>query len=118
MHMNFKSIRKTVEELLMKNSSTVHVDILYDTYIEFIKEFVRCVDRRFKNVKKWDIETLDVAVDVVSDNLGGSAKVYEIWDEIWDAKIDKRDVRLDIVKIFLDIIDMAERKYGEEPVNK
>jgi|UniRef100_A0A7J2U139 hypothetical protein len=116
--MNLKFIRKAIEELLMKNLNRVNVDVIYDVYVEFVKEFASGIDKRFKNVEKWDIEMLDEAVDAISDSLGGSAKVYEVWDEIWDAKIERRDVETNVIKSILDIIDLAEKKYGRKTIDK
>jgi hypothetical protein len=116
--MNLKFIRKAIEELLMKNLNRVNVDVIYDVYVEFVKEFASDIDKRFKNVEKWDIEMLDEAVDAISDSLGGSAKVYEVWDEIWDAKIERRDVETNVIKSILDIIDLAEKKYGRKTIDK
>jgi len=116
--MDLKFFRRAIEELLTRSQGNVNANALYDIYIEFVKEFVKAIDKRFKDVQRWDIEVLDEAVDAISDKLGKSAKVYEIWDEIWDAKIEKRVVKVEIIKAFLNIIDLAERKYGGKETNK
>jgi hypothetical protein len=116
--MDLKFFRRAIEELLTRSQGNVNANALYDIYIEFVKEFVKAIDKRFKDVQRWDIEVLDEAVDAISDKLGKSAKVYEIWDEIWDAKIEKRVVKVEIIKAFLNIIDLAERKYGGKEANK
>ncbi|MDK6029509.1 hypothetical protein QPL79_09045 [Ignisphaera sp. 4213-co] len=108
--MNLKEIRKSIESLIDKDS--VDVDVVYDLYVEFVKEMSKNISHKYKDVDAWNIEMLDEAVDLICDYLNGSSKVIEVWDAIWDAKIDKRKISGDVVLKFLDVVKMAEKLYG------
>ncbi|MEL9939759.1 MAG: hypothetical protein QW632_00530 [Ignisphaera sp.] len=108
--MGLEEIRQSLE--MLSNRDYVDADTLYNLYVEFIKEVSAKVDNRFKEIEKWDIETLDEAVELVCDYLNGSSKVLDVWDSIWDAKIDKRKVDKNVVMDFLYIVKLAERMYG------
>lgn len=108
--MGLEEIRQNLETL--SNRDDVDAETLYNLYVEFIKEVSTRVDNRFKEIEKWDIETLDEAVELVCDYLNGSSKVLDVWDSIWDAKIDKRKVDKSVIMDFLYIVKLAERMYG------
>ncbi|MEM0026397.1 MAG: hypothetical protein QXT53_00490 [Ignisphaera sp.] len=108
--MGLEEIRQSLE--MLSNRDDVDADALYNLYVEFIKEVSTKIDSRFKDVEKWDIETLDEAVELICDYLNGSSKVLDVWDSIWDAKIDKRKISKNVVMDFLYIVKLAERMYG------
>lgn len=108
--MGLEDIRKSLE--MLSNRDYVDANTLYDLYVEFVKEVLAKIDDKFKNVERWDIETLDEAVELLCDYLNGSSKVLDVWDSIWDAKIDRRGISKDVVMDFLHIVKLAEKIYG------
>ena len=60
----------------------------------------------------WTIEMLDSAVDKISDALGNSAMVLDLWDELWEALIDRKELNretLQKLKLILHRIDRRLR---------
>ena len=103
------AIKKSIEELLSNNTGEIDVEKVYSLSVEFIKEFTKIVDKRFEDAEWWRIEVLDDAVDVISDKLGGIAAIYEVWDAIWDAKIERKKVSVETLRKLLSIVELAER---------
>jgi hypothetical protein len=111
------AIKKSIEEILSSNPSEIDAEKAYSLSVEFIKEFAKIVDKRFEDAEWWHIEVLDDAVDIISDKLGSIAAIYEVWDAIWDAKIERKKVSVETLRKLLRIIELAERmcKMGKAP---
>lgn len=107
--MSLGVIKERVHRWVNENSEK-GIDEVYETFIEFIKVVAPVIDNRFKRIYKWTIEILDDAVDSLCDYLHGSSAVIVLWDDIWDAKIEKRSISSEKIKLFLKIIDEVERK--------
>jgi hypothetical protein len=93
------------------------VDEVYETFVEFIKVIAPMIDDRFKRIDRWNIEILDEVVDRLCDYLYGSSIAIDLWDEIWDAKIDRKTISKEKIKAFSKIIDEVERRAVNKHIN-
>ncbi len=107
--MSLGTIKERVYRWISENNEK-SVDEVYETFVEFIKVVAPIIDNRFKRIDRWNIEILDDAVDSLCDHLHGSSAVIALWDEIWDARIEKRGISMEKIKLFYRIIDEVERR--------
>lgn len=107
--MSLDAIKRRVRGWINENSRR-NANEVYEVFVEFIKAVAPIIDSRFKRINKWNIEMFDEAIDSLCNYLNGSSAVIALWDEIWDAKIEKRDVGIEEIVVLSKLIDEVERK--------
>jgi len=107
--MSLKNIEMRVKELIDENRS-----IDPDTAIEIIRELLKIVmpiiDKEYRNRDIVSIEDMDDAIDKLCDFLGGKYIVLDIWDTIWDTKIDRKNIDIETLRKIEKLITLVEKR--------
>jgi len=98
-----------IKELINENKS-----IDPDTAIEIIRELLKTImpiiDKEYRNRDIVNIEDMDNAIDKLCDFLGGKYIVLDVWDTIWDTKIDKKNIDIETLRKIEKLISLVEKR--------
>ncbi len=98
-----------IRELVNENKS-VNPDIAIEIFRELLRIVMPIIDKEYKNRDIVNIEDMDNAIDKLCDFLDSKYIVLDIWDTIWDMKIDRRNIDVETLKKIEKLISLIEKK--------
>ncbi len=98
-----------IRELVNENKS-VNPDIAIEIFRELLRIVMPIIDKEYKNRDIVNIEDMDNAIDKLCDFLDSKYIVLDIWDTIWDMKIDRKNIDVETLKKIEKLISLIEKK--------
>ncbi len=107
--MSLKGIEIRIRELVNENRA-IDPDIAIEIMRELLKIVMPMINKGYRNRDIVSIEDMDNAMDELCDFLGGRYIVLDIWDAIWDAKIDRKSIDIEILKKMEKLVNLIGKE--------